>query len=39
MKNDLLQIRCPGVCFYALKDAQGIYLIAIMLPLRPIFSK
>ena len=25
--NELLQIRCPGVCFYALKDANGIYLI------------
>lgn len=25
--DDLLQVRCPGVCFYVLRDADGLYLI------------
>lgn len=27
MFDDLLQVRCPGVCFYVLRDAAGLYLI------------
>ncbi len=28
VRNDMLQVRAPALCFYVLRDANGLYLIA-----------